>query len=716
MSLDLSIKASLNKIYLLQKQLSLTAHNISNAEVEGYSKKRISQTSQVIGNKLYGSQETGVHRTVNKTLIELINQVSANNNNYAKTAEYLEEINNIFGSVGSEQTIGHYIGILHKSINTLNSPGDKYSSLLNTQNEALNFINKMQQSSQSLQKIYKATNKEVESVITTLKLKLNMVARINHSIKNESKTSQYYLDSQDKLEKLLNEISKIMNVKYTKNKDGTLSISTQSGVLLVKHKAQNVSFDSVMKNIWDRRAINSKNNQILVDNTIITNDITSGTLHALFKVKDEILPALHEKSDNLAQAMIKEFNTVHNQGTSLENSSNNIISNKKFIKNLATNQYDQLFRISQGDVAIILLNNDGEEIINTRFSKIIPNKSSTISEFANKMQAWLRENGVPAAEVKINDNDNLQIELNQIGYHLAFLDEKNQENGSPHKNATIAYDNNADGIFDQQIKGFTNFFGINNFFTNSNNNSAWQSKTVPQDYKVISNDFISFSNQTAGLNFLNLSINNGKSLQDIAQSINQHTDNNNTIKAEVIEIKNGHRLKITSLDNSELVISSNNNNALIKELELAKSVNGISNNIDVNKNIKLNANNISLGRVFFHNNKNKYIFTDGDTTIAKEMSAIFDENIQFNDSNTTIETYAVNLVADFASQLALNKQNLNYTDEAIKNLINQHSAIKDVNINEELNQMTIYKQSYQVNSKVLQTSKDLLNILSNLIR
>ena len=93
MSLDLSIKAALNKINLLQNQISLTSHNISNAEVEGYSKKNLGQASEVIGNKLYGSKETGVYRNVSKTLIQLINQTSSQDKNYTKMSEYLDQIN-----------------------------------------------------------------------------------------------------------------------------------------------------------------------------------------------------------------------------------------------------------------------------------------------------------------------------------------------------------------------------------------------------------------------------------------------------------------------------------------------------------------------------------------------------------------------------------------------------------------------------------------------
>lgn len=145
----------------------------------------------------------------------------------------------------------------------------------------------------------------------------------------------------------------------------------------------------------------------------------------------------------------------------------------------------------------------------------------SVNEVSAHVEAWLSAQGYSTASVNLNSEGKMVIDLGVTNKSLAFRDQTAAADGSAATDATISFDVDGDGAVDQTVKGFANFFGLNDFFSNSNQNSIQDSNILPSTFKTSTTRDLKILDGTGQLG-PNMSIPAGSSLEDIADIINSY--------------------------------------------------------------------------------------------------------------------------------------------------------------------------------------------------
>ncbi|MGE5504097.1 MAG: flagellar hook-associated protein FlgK [Actinomycetota bacterium] len=158
----------------------------------------------------------------------------------------------------------------------------------------------------------------------------------------------------------------------------------------------------------------------------------------------------------------------------------------------------------------------------------------SINEVSAHLQQYLIAQGYSSATVGLNSAGKLDISLGSSAItgsttdSLVFRDQASSTAGADQSDATINFDVDGDGTTDQTVKGFANFFGLNDFFVSNHEHGITDSDPMAANFKTSQARVIRLLDATGQIGN-QISINAGSSLSDIATAINAATRTNESV-------------------------------------------------------------------------------------------------------------------------------------------------------------------------------------------
>lgn len=151
--------------------------------------------------------------------------------------------------------------------------------------------------------------------------------------------------------------------------------------------------------------------------------------------------------------------------------------------------------------------------------------SWAVNEVSAHVEAWLRGQGYNNASVNLDSEGKMVVDVGDTSVSLAFRDQSTSAAGAAADDATIKFDVNGDGAVDETVKGFSNFFGLNDFYVDTAAASIQDSKVVASTLTLSANRDLSLYDSTGKLGNT-ITVPRGATLQQIADSINANTQTN----------------------------------------------------------------------------------------------------------------------------------------------------------------------------------------------
>lgn len=333
-------------------------------------------------------------------------------------------------------------------------------------------------------------------------------------------------------------------------------------------------------------------------------------------------------------------------------------------------------------------------------------------------------NGVVAATVTgSSPSGAMHIDLNAPGLGLAFRDQVSSVPGADPQDLSISFDADGNGTLEKSAQGFSNFFGLNDFYSNERSNWLWDSAVQPTNFRQIGSMRLSFSSESQGLNFGNVLVQNNDSLAAIADRINNDPVLGLQVNASVVTEGSGQRLRIKNLDGTELAITQIGGVANgIQNLGLVPSASGESSALTVSTHLIDNPDLISRGRIQYSSETGEYFLASGDNEVVSEMANAFNGAHSYDSAgglstgNLSFSDYAASIISKAANQANSMETEVTYQANLTEALDVKSSDISDVNLDEELAQLMIFQQSYTAAAKVISTTQEMLDVLNTLIR
>jgi len=726
MTLTLALNSAISGLNTAQAGLDVVSHNIANVNTEGFTRKVMDPSSRILAGFGVGVTIGDIRRNVDQNLLEDLRNEFGGFGRLQTQDGFLARVSDVFGNPQSNQSIGHTVNKLANKFELLSSEVEKSATHMAAVQAGINVGSQLQRMTDTVQGLRLDADREIERLVLEMNGLLGTISSLNEQISLNSAINRQDEDLQDKRDVALNKLAEIIDINYFFSSNGSATVFTQDGVTLIDSTPVNMSHSALSRVNPEHSYAGGDFGGIFAGVLDITNDIRSGKLAGLVELRDNTLPEMQFQMDELAGTLINEVNLVHNRGTSYPSVVTQQTGTRVFM-NSATQEID----FSDGDVGIVIYNTDGTEHASTTLRSGLGFDDGTVDAMATAIQTYIRSESAQLANATFAVNattGQLEFNLGTDAFGLAFRDQTTAIKGSSVTDVTIEVDHEGDGVDDETYTGFSNFFGLNDFFTTERKLSFYESEFKSANYTVPTlgapNRTLTFydeTNDVATAGIGTLVVTTGNTLQDIAAAINADATLSQRLEAEVVPDANGERLRIQQIQGEQLIITQTADTDAIDALGLNLAVVNYSAALDVNSVLKDDSSLIARGRVQFDNLTGQYFLSPGDNEVAVEMASMMQGQVAFeaagglSSGSIRFSEYASQIVSRASTVHATIQTDFQFQEDLKSALELKQGSESGVNLDQELSQLLIYEQTYAASAKVISTTQQLFEILNNLI-
>lgn len=295
-----------------QRALDITSHNIANANNANYSRQRVNfttETPEINAGMVWG---TGVRLdTIQRIRNQLTeSQILYNNPKYSfneKESYLLGQIENVF-SEPSELGLSTLVNDFFNSWGELSVTPNSIPLRNNVIYAAEKLSSKVDSIKESFDIIKSDIISEFKSSIIGINDYLAQIENLNKKIFETSSRGMSPNDFLDERDKLINELSNLVNINVTYDQNNVATISI-GGVFAADGNAS-VSFEAYEKNgELSLRSMNSS--------SIVT--LNGGEMFALKDIYSNKIPGYEQQLNNIVNAIVEEVNNIHSAGYTIDN-------------------------------------------------------------------------------------------------------------------------------------------------------------------------------------------------------------------------------------------------------------------------------------------------------------------------------------------------------------------------------------------------------------
>jgi flagellar hook-associated protein 1 FlgK len=725
MSLTIALNAAVTGLSTAQAGLDVISSNISNVNTDGYTRKIFNQQSLVLAGQGAGVELGSITRTVDSNLQQSVRNSNSTVGSLKALNDYLAQIQDVFGTTATNSSISAAVNGLAQNFATLASDASNATAQLQTIQAGQQMAQNLSTLGNTVQGLRLNADRDIATTIAQVNADLQQISNLNDQIAVNQAVNRNTTDLEDKRDSALDDLSNLIDIRYFKNTNGTMTVFTTDGTTLVDSEATPVSHVPLTVVNPTDSYTGGNFNGIIAGVRDITSSIRGGKLAGLINLRDSVLPDMQAQLDELARSLQTQINQVSNRGTAYPGAVNTMLGNTKFMSSATTTA-----TFSNGETNVILFDANGNEVTSSRLldpAGINFTNGGTLDTMASDIQTWLQAQDpqLVNATVSFNSSGQFAVNLGSDSFTLGFRDEQTATKGSAQQDVTVGLDYDGDGQIDKSQKGFSNVLGLNDFFTSTTNLSEWTSGFKPANYTlaITAAQTLSFSNAAnpTGIPGGTVTVNPTDSLQTIANSINGNFSLQGIVQAEVINEAGGQRLRIRDIQGNQLTVTQQGGTDAIDALDLNPSSGGISQSLQVNPKLVDNFALIPKGTAQLDPVTGKYLLGSSDNTIALQLADLMTSQVQVKPAGSlaggsiSFSDYAATIVGQSSSQASVAQANLQLQSDLQSSIALKQSQQSGVNLDQEMSQLLVYQQSYAAAAKVISTTQQLFDVLNNII-
>ncbi|MAH84588.1 MAG: flagellar hook-associated protein FlgK [Rhodospirillaceae bacterium TMED8] len=717
-----------------QQALNTVSNNIANVNTEGYSRKLTNFKSVSIAGTGAGVRISEITRRIDEGLLKSLRLESSELQKEVAQETYYARIQETFGAPGDNTSISHLIESFAEAAELLATSPDQTIEQAELVRRGEDIAAKFRSMTDTIQDLRLQADQFIAEGVTEISTITASIDELNDEIISNSSVGRDVTDLQDLRDLEIDKLAKLVDISYFSRSDGDVVIFTQGGRTIVDTVPPAVTHTSASSLTATSTHSEGDISPIYVGTQIAANDITNelkhGALKGLIDIRDQILPDLQSQLDTLAAQLRDQVNLIHNRSTPFPGVQS-ATGTRSFISS-STQTITMGGASNNDDVAIILFDSSGEESAKTTLETIMrdttlgdasdkgDNGPWTIDEIASRLQGWLRLNGAASATAAVDSTGKFSVTLNTTALNLNFRDETETTNGSTAEDISIAFDSNGDGVTDESHSGFSNFLGLNDFFTSDLTDNIWESDVLTSSYtSPTSSQTITFRDSTGSLGSITVAA--STSLTDLATQI---TNNVTNVDAAVLNDGAGVRLRISHSLGTALTVTQASGNTLLTDAGIDVADVRVSTVLEVRSDLISTPGKISTGLAQWDSTKGaggEYIFSVGDDTIATSLANTLSSNITFKQAGglasleSSFAQYAASILSNNASLADINDRNIDTQTSLVESLQFKSDSVRGVNIDEELADLLVFEQAFAAAARVISVIQDMFDALERAI-
>jgi flagellar hook-associated protein 1 FlgK len=303
-----------------QMAMDVTSQNISNANVEGYSRKRLVLSADYRRDGAYGQVGMGVdvvsiERMRSKFLDD---QIQRQNEEVGIFFEYNATMQGIEATFNEPSDIGilSYINRFFDSWQNLANDPSSVAARTVVRTTAETLTEKFGETSEELRILRQTRNDEIKLQVNQVNQLAEQISALNAQIgSTEITVNRKANDSRDKRDRLVKELASIIDIQVTENERGQIAINTGGGILVSPIDFQKLEITTQSFTRPDGSQYSDAGIRWAESKKSFIPE--KGKIRGLLDSRDVIIPAYEEKLNTLARTLAQKVNDLHLKGYSL---------------------------------------------------------------------------------------------------------------------------------------------------------------------------------------------------------------------------------------------------------------------------------------------------------------------------------------------------------------------------------------------------------------
>ncbi len=344
-----------------QLGMDISSQNISNADVEGYSRKRLNTAADYRPDGTYGQMGFGVdviniERMRNSFIDQQIQQQTQQVGYYTSVDDAYQTIENIF-TEPSDSGLQQYLDQFFDSWQNLaNNPADLSArTMVKTNGEILTGV--FHNLAAQLSAYKQSRNDEITQRVDKVNELTKEIFNLNKEIAAVEISKQHANDSRDKRDKLLKDLSNLIDIDTQENDLGQITVTTGGSIIVSPAYQQDIETTTSTYTAADGSTITDIGMRF--KDSKLPYVPSSGEIKGLLDSRDVYVPEYQQKLDDLAKALVAKVNELHERGYSL-----NGVSGLQFFDPAVTGASDiKLSAAVTSDVQNIAAATGGETLV-----------------------------------------------------------------------------------------------------------------------------------------------------------------------------------------------------------------------------------------------------------------------------------------------------------------------------------------------------------------
>lgn len=304
-----------------QQALQVTSHNIANVNTPRYTRQRlyIETTSPFMTGA--GPIGTGVRAQEIKRVYDrfLSFQAMGERENYGRLSaekDTVSKIEDIFNEV-SGSGIKDRLNDFFNSLEDLSNNAGGHTERSQVLNNADMLANTIRNKASDLSSLRMNIDADIKSGIEEVNGIASQIAGLNEMVAEQELSGDTANDLRDKREKLMADLSNLLDYDTIEDRSGQVSIFVGKGSVLVEGKRYN-------KLTGTTNGANDNLADIEIESgsgrTNITSSIGNGRLKGLLDVRDDVVPGFRDRLNAFTAALVDQVNAQHASGYGLDGS------------------------------------------------------------------------------------------------------------------------------------------------------------------------------------------------------------------------------------------------------------------------------------------------------------------------------------------------------------------------------------------------------------
>lgn len=312
MGLSSALNAATSGLRASSRMVELTSSNVSNALTEGYARRRVETSSQVVGGTGGGTRISGVMRAEDVAATQARREVSTGSTATSTKAEAARRMAEILGVPGETGALAQRVASFDAALISARNDPASQSYLENTAMRGRELSNTLNTLSGEARVLRERADAAIAADVDLLNKSINRIHEINIEIRRrQGDGSEAASALEDVRQGLIDDIAEIVPVRVIKRQHGEIALFTQEGGTILDGTPRAFSFDRSPTISHDMTLAAGGLSGLKFDGRDMRvgpgGMYEGGRLGANFQVRDVDIPAFNAELDGFARSLVERF-------------------------------------------------------------------------------------------------------------------------------------------------------------------------------------------------------------------------------------------------------------------------------------------------------------------------------------------------------------------------------------------------------------------------